>query len=88
MLNVRRAVNDLTATDAMLRPLVEEARAQLWTLFAMKKAVICSESVLIIMTMEHLLPSVSPFYPLPVVVRVCWCLCASLCMGSCGRCLP
>ena len=28
-------------TDAALRPLVEEARGQLWTLFAMKKAVIC-----------------------------------------------
>lgn len=60
MLNVRQAVDDPTATDATLRPLVEEARGQLWTLFAMKKAVICSESVLIIMNMEHLLPSVSP----------------------------
>lgn len=60
VLSVRQAVNDSTTSDAALRPLVEEARGQLWTLFAMKKAVICSESVLIIMNMDHLLPSVSP----------------------------
>ena len=59
VLTVRQAVNDSSASDAALRLLVEEARGQLWTLFAMKKAVICSESVLIIMNMEHLLPAVS-----------------------------
>ncbi|CAK0737369.1 hypothetical protein CVIRNUC_000901 [Coccomyxa viridis] len=57
VLAVRQAVADASASDAALRPLVEEARGQLWTLFAMKKAVICSESVLIIMNMEHLLPA-------------------------------
>ena len=86
VLNLRQAVNDPTATDAMLRPLVEEARGQLWTLFAMKKAVICSESVLVIMNMEHLLPSVSPFHP--PRSQSCGRLRASLCLGSCGRCLP
>ena len=59
VLSVRQAVADASASDSNLRPLVEEARGQLWTLFAMKKAVICSESVLIIMNMEHLLPAVS-----------------------------
>ena len=65
VLTVRQAVNDSAASDAALRPLVEEARGQLWTLFAMKKAVICSESVLIIMNMEHLLPAVSLLSPMP-----------------------
>ena len=59
VLNVRQHVNE-GAQDAVLRPLVEEARQQLWTLFAMKKAVVCSESVLLIMNLEHLLPPVSP----------------------------
>ena len=59
VLSVRQAVNDGATSEGMLRQLVEEARGQLWTLFAMKKAVICSESVLIIMNMEHLLPAVS-----------------------------
>ncbi|BDA44423.1 probable transcription factor TGAL7 [Coccomyxa sp. Obi] len=55
VLGVRQAVNE-GANDATLRPLIEEARSQLWTLFAMKKAVVCSESVLLIMNLEHLLP--------------------------------
>ncbi|KAK9915975.1 hypothetical protein WJX75_006823 [Coccomyxa subellipsoidea] len=55
VLAVRQAVNE-GAGDAALRPLIEEARSQLWTLFAMKKAVVCSESVLLIMNLEHLLP--------------------------------
>ncbi|CAL8470385.1 g9927 [Coccomyxa elongata] len=55
VLAVRQAVNE-GANDAALRPLIEEARSQLWTLFAMKKAVVCSESVLLIMNLEHLLP--------------------------------
>ena len=46
------------AADAALRPVIEDARGQLWTLFAMKKAVVCSESVLLIMNLEHLLPPV------------------------------
>ena len=46
------------AADSALRPVIEEARGQLWTLFAMKKAVVCSESVLLIMNLEHLLPPV------------------------------
>ncbi len=57
VLAVRQAVNE-GAADAALRPLIEEARSQLWTLFAMKKAVVCSESVLLIMNLEHLLPPV------------------------------
>ena len=57
VLAVRQAVNE-GAGDAALRPLIEEARSQLWTLFAMKKAVVCSESVLLIMNLEHLLPPV------------------------------
>ena len=65
VLAVRQAVADGSASDTALRPLVEEARGQLWTLFAMKKAVICSESVLIIMNMEHLLPAVSRSALLP-----------------------
>ena len=40
-------------------PLCITLHGQLWTLFAMKKAVIRSESVLITMNKEHLLPSVS-----------------------------
>jgi hypothetical protein len=43
--------------EETLGHLVEEARAQIWTLFAMKKAVIYSESVLLILSLEHLLPS-------------------------------
>lgn len=57
VLAVRQAVNE-GASDAALRPLIEDARGQLWTLFAMKKAVVCSESVLLIMNLEHLLPPV------------------------------
>lgn len=45
------------AGEETLGHLVEEARAQIWTLFAMKKAVIYSESVLLILSLEHLLPS-------------------------------
>lgn len=56
-LSVRQHVNE-GSPDAALRPLIEEARSQLWTLFAMKKAVVCSESVLLIMNLEHLLPPV------------------------------
>ena len=76
VLAVRRAVADAGASDAALRPLVEEARGQLWTLFAMKKAVICSESVLIIMNMEHLLPAVSlPRPPSQAPLHgCCWAL--------------
>ncbi len=62
VLAVRQAVNE-GANDAALRPLIEEARSQLWTLFAMKKAVVCSESVLLIMNLEHLLPPVHPYCP-------------------------
>ena len=57
MLQVRAALDE-GAGDAALRPLIEEARGQLWTLFAMKKAVVCSESVLLIIYLEHLLPPV------------------------------
>jgi hypothetical protein len=64
VLNVRQQVNE-GAQDAALRPLVEEARQQLWTLFAMKKAVVCSESVLLIMNLEHLLPPVCYALVLP-----------------------
>lgn len=77
-LSVRQAVNDPTSSDAALRPLVEEARGQLWTLFAMKKAVICSESVLIIMNMEHLLPSVSCRCSLTAGSCISGCLCGAL----------
>ena len=62
VLAVRQAVNE-GAGDAALRPLIEEARSQLWTLFAMKKAVVCSESVLLIMNLEHLLPPVRLMAP-------------------------
>ena len=74
VLAVRQAVADASASDAALRPLVEEARGQLWTLFAMKKAVICSESVLIIMNMEHLLPAVSrsALLPRPCLTPAAW----------------
>ena len=65
VLAVRQAVNE-GAGDAALRPLIEEARSQLWTLFAMKKAVVCSESVLLIMNLEHLLPPVRRAPPGPM----------------------
>ena len=77
VLAVRQAVADASASDAALRPLVEEARGQLWTLFAMKKAVICSESVLIIMNMEHLLPAVSlQRPPAQALLHACCLACA------------
>ena len=57
MLGVRARLDE-GAPDAALRPGIEEARGQLWTLFAMKKAIVCSESVLLIMDLEHLLPPV------------------------------
>jgi Seed dormancy control len=47
----------VTSLTEKLRHLVDEARAQLWTLFAMKQKVIYSESMLIIFSLQHMPPA-------------------------------
>ncbi|KAK9830640.1 hypothetical protein WJX81_008343 [Elliptochloris bilobata] len=57
---VRRALDAGAPADA-LRPQVEAVRRHLWTMFAMKRAVLCSDSAPAILRLEHLLPMERPF---------------------------
>eukprot|EP00884_Botryococcus_braunii_P010978 jgi/Botrbrau1/19882/Bobra.0059s0003.1 len=61
---VKRLLDEIEATPELargweprLQPLVEEARAQVWTLHAMKRVIIYSESVTLILNLEHMLPA-------------------------------
>ena len=83
---LRRALDAGTPADA-LRPLVEAVRRHLWTMFAMKRAVLCSDSAPALLR-ACLLAMQTCACSFVVVFQTGLAAAAGALRGTCGPCLP